>query len=239
MGHRSQLRANHLLRLLPSSELARVERSAVIETFAPGDVTSARGDGASVRFPLTGVFALLAWERDGGGVFMAMVGCEGAVGVNESLGSPQLALDRMCVVGGTAARLPVPDFIRLLEVSARFNRYVMRYLALREAVIAQMVVCSRFHPLSSRLARLLLAAHIRTGGRPLLITHDRLALLVGASRPKLSAGLDGFREAGLIDTRPGEIEFLDTAGLRREACYCYELVRQTYAAITRLDAAPA
>lgn len=238
MGHRSELGANSLLRLLPPPELARVQHAAVIETFAPGDMASARDDEVSVRFPLSAVFALLAWERDGGGVFMAMVGSEGAVGLNESLGSPPLALDRMCVVGGTAARLPVPDFIRLLEGSAQFNRYVVRYLGLREAVIAQMVVCSRFHPLSSRLARVLLAAHIRTGGRPLLITHDRLALLVGASRPKLSIGLDGFRRAGLIDTRSGEIEFLDTAGLRREACYCYEVVRQTYAAIARADAAP-
>jgi CRP-like cAMP-binding protein len=165
------------------------------------------------------------------------VGNEGAVGLNESLGSPPLALDRMCIAGGTAARLPVADFLWLLEASARFNRYVIRYLGLREAVVAQMVVCSRFHPLSARLARTLLAAHLRTGGRPLQITHDRLALLVGASRPRLSAGLDGFRRAGLIDTRPGEIEFLDTAGLRREACYCFEFVRQTYAAIARADGA--
>ncbi len=239
MGHQSELRANHLLRLLPPAELVRVRRSAVIETFAPGDVTSARGDGESVRFPLSAVFALLAWEREGGGVFMAMIGSEGAVGLNESFGSPPLALDRMCVVGGTAARLPVLDFLRLLEASAPLSRHVIRYLGLRETVIAQMVVCSRFHPLSSRLARVLLAAHIGTGGRPLLITHDRLALLVGASRPKLSAGLEGFRRAGLIDTRPGEIEFLDPAGLRREACYCYELVRQTYAAIARADGRPA
>ncbi len=231
MGHRSGLRASHLLRALPGSELAHVEAGAVIETFGPGDLLAAGSSTGFVLFPLTAVFAMIAPDPGGGGVSVGSLGPEGAHGVADAFGAPAHALELLCAVGGTAARIRGAEVVRLVDAAPAFRRQVIRYLGAREVIVSQVAACSRFHPLEARLARMLLAAHDRADGRPIAMTQERLALLIGVSRPKVSAAMDNLRRAGLVDTQPGSISAVDAQGLRDRACSCYEVIRDTLGAL--------
>jgi DNA-binding transcriptional MocR family regulator len=60
------------------------------------------------------------------------------------------------------------------------------------------------------------------------VTHDLLALMLGARRAGVTVAAGLLEERGLISARRGQITLLDRAGLMRTACSCYLRDRQTY-----------
>jgi Crp-like helix-turn-helix domain len=50
--------------------------------------------------------------------------------------------------------------------------------------------------------------------------------MLGVHRGTISLVASNFEVAGLIHTHRGKIELLDKKGLKRQACACYDFIRQ-------------
>ena len=76
--------------------------------------------------------------------------------------------------------------------------------------------------------RWLLATHDRAGSDSFVLTQDFLALMLGVTRPQVSAAAASLRRRGLIDYRRGRIEIRDRAAMEAAACDCYGIVRAEF-----------
>ena len=93
--------------------------------------------------------------------------------------------------------------------------------------------CNLEHGLSPRLADWVLLASGMLGEAVIPVTHDKLAIILGATRPSITIALQSLEEGKLIRSRRGQIEVLDAEGLRARACRCGSGTRW---AIPRLSA---
>ncbi len=60
------------------------------------------------------------------------------------------------------------------------------------------------------------------------LTHEFLAIMLGARRASVTEVLKPLQESGLVRSRRGRIIVLDGAGLEGRACECYQVVHDEY-----------
>jgi hypothetical protein len=93
------------------------------------------------------------------------------------------------------------------------------------AQIAQTSACGRHHALEQQLCRWLLQYQDRSPDAELLMTQERIAMMLGVRREGVTAHALRLRDAGLIDYGRGRIAILDRAGLEHRSCECYGVVK--------------
>lgn len=183
-------------------------------SLTPGQILSEVGASADdVIFIETGLVCLLADEPIGG-VQLAIVGSEGAVGLQELLTGCHVMLSRSVVhCAGTGLRAPMAQLSSLvpdlpgLQASARS--------ALHELTqqIMQTAVWSARGSLMQRCSRWLLLAGDRLGSNDVPVTHDILSARLGVRRPGVTVATAALQAQGLIRTGRGRIRILDRQGL--------------------------
>ncbi len=82
--------------------------------------------------------------------------------------------------------------------------------------------------LEQRCCRWLLMSRDRVGSDDIRLTHEFLAMMLGARRASVTDALQPLQEAGLVHSSRGVITILDGAGLEGRSCECYGLVRDRY-----------
>jgi CRP-like cAMP-binding protein len=90
--------------------------------------------------------------------------------------------------------------------------------------MSQFIACNRFHTLTQRCARWLLAAHDRVDGNEFAFTQDFLALMLRANRQSVSVVMARLRKAGLIVYSRGRLTIANRKGLKSAACECYQII---------------
>lgn len=102
-------------------------------------------------------------------------------------------------------QIPCSEFLKLLSRDSMFECFV-KYLAARiteqQEIIANLVTCDSEQRLGEtllRLARKLGQQDPRSLRIEHKITHEELAEMIGASRPRVSTFMHKFRELGLIE----------------------------------------
>jgi CRP-like cAMP-binding protein len=91
--------------------------------------------------------------------------------------------------------------------------------------LSQTLLCNRVHNTTERTARWLLQLVDKVDEVDFHLTQEFFAIMLGVTRPQITAVAGDFREAGFIDYSRGQIQILDRAGLERTACACYDIVR--------------
>jgi CRP-like cAMP-binding protein len=94
--------------------------------------------------------------------------------------------------------------------------------------LSQSVACNGLHRLGQRCCRWLLMSRDRVGSNDIRLTHEYLAILLGARRASVTEALRPLQEAGLVRSDRGRITILDVAALEARACECYVAVRSAY-----------
>ena len=77
-----------------------------------------------------------------------------------------------------------------------------------------------------RLARWMLMMHDRAEQDEFPMTHEFLALMLGARRPSISVAAAVLQKSGTMSYTHGRMTVLDRAGLEAAACECYGVVRK-------------
>jgi hypothetical protein len=78
------------------------------------------------------------------------------------------------------------------------------------------------------MCRWLLQHLDRQVGDEMLVTHERIASMLGVRREGVTVAALQLQRAGLIQYRRGHIRVLDRQGLAQQTCECYSVVEQAY-----------
>ncbi len=231
MAEADRLRGNKLLAHLPPSMLADVAPRVTIRAAARGQIVYQPGERMdSVTFPLSGLYSLMITDPLGSFTSIATVGREGAIEIAPALGSVPAPTEIACLVVGEVAQMPTDDLRSLLDSSPPFRTAIFRYLGARFVDCVQVSACHRLHPLEARMARCLLIARDRIEQDEFPCTHDLLAGLLGASRPKVTLALEALRQAGTVRHRRGAVRILDPVALEALTCGCYRTIKDAFLA---------
>jgi CRP-like cAMP-binding protein len=183
-----------------------------------------------VYFPVDAFISLLAQIDEHPSLEMGMVGREGMLGLQLSLGVSRAPLGALVQGEGRAWRLGAAAFRAELSRSLPLRLLLQRYLYVRLAQLASAAGCLRFHQIGPRLARWLLMSQDRAGHAQLAVTQEFLAFMLGVRRVGVTQAAGAMQRSGLIRYHRGLLTVLDRAGLEAAACSCYACDQGHYAA---------
>jgi len=216
---------NHLLKLLPESELEAVLSVAETVEITAKQLICRRGQEMTfIHFPHDCVISLVTELEDGSSVEAMTVGSDGFAGLAVFHGLSSSRLTSIGQITGTAHRIPSAAFRRLIEECDALNRVLHRYSQFVLETVAQSAACNRMHVIEQRCARWLLMSEDRVGRNHFDLTQEFLAEMLGVRRPGVTVAMGALEKAGLISHGRGRIAVIDRPGLERVACECYGAV---------------
>jgi CRP-like cAMP-binding protein len=220
---------NQLIARLPGPDRAELLTIATpvpldigMDVYLPGEPTR------HVYFPTTGFFSLVTTLGDEPGLEVGMVGSEGMLGAQLSLGVNVIPLRALVQGQGSALRVDATPFRRMLATSKALQGELNRYLYVLMAQLATSAACTRFHRVEPRLARWLLMSHDRAHADTFRLTHEFLAFMLGVRRVGITRAASELQQRGLVRYQRGVIHVLDRPGLESAACSCYAADRSAY-----------
>lgn len=216
------------------ASLPRRDRTALLalcETvpLTPGAVLG--GPGQPIRhvyFPDEGFISLVTAADGVPALEVGMIGREGMLGMQLSLGVGAVPLHALVQGAGRALRIEAAPFQLELARSEALQRQIGRYVYVLLDQLAGGAACTRFHGIEPRLARWLLMSHDRAGARCLHLTHESLASMLGVRRVGITRAAGELQRRGLVHYHRGQITVLDPAGLAQAACGCYAADQRAY-----------
>jgi CRP-like cAMP-binding protein len=174
------------------------------------------------------VVSLLVEMEDGSTPEVASVGSEGLIGLGAFWGKRTETDHVVVLIPGHAARMTASAFHEAVLHSARLEVLLQRYTVAFMNQLARTAGCNRLHSVQQRCARLLLMIDDRLGHKTVPLTHESLAILLGARRASVTEGALAFHRLGLIEYQRGNIYIMDRDGLEAVACEDYRLTRHGY-----------
>lgn len=233
----SRFESNQLLAHLSRAEslwlehdLQRVELTAAQVLHTSGMVLR------HVYFPASATVSLVSTTSDGASAEVAVVGSEGMVGVCAFLGNACALGDAVVQKPGHAWRMSTGAVLHHTRRSPDFMQQLLGYTQALFTHLAQASSCSRHHTLDQQLCRWMLQHLDRQDGADLIVTHERMARLLGVRREGVTNAALKLQKEGLIDYRRGRVSVIDRCGLEARSCGCYGVVRRAY---DRLGRSPA
>lgn len=214
--------------------LPRVERQSLlahceyVELTAPLPLQEEQGRLRHTYFPVDSTISVLAPADERRSLEIAAVGCEGLFGPESLTEVDSFELTGLIQGSGHAWRVDAATLQHLATSHDNLNVILMKYLHVVLVQTARNVACCRFHSLEQRLARWLLTHSDRNWSTDVPVTHDQLALMLGARRAGVTVAAGRLEQRGLIRGGRGHIVLQGREQLMKVACSCYLLDRQTY-----------
>lgn len=220
---------NQLLSTLPAADWQALNASIEWVELPRGKLLHEAGMALThVYFPTTAIVSLTSTMKDGASAEIAVVGCEGVVGVCAYMGEGPTLGNAVVQGAGQALRMGASDVREASRRSAPLMQALLGYTQVLFAQMAQTSACGRHHALDQQLCRWLLLHLDRLGGNELAVTQERIAQMLGVRREGVTAGALKLQKAGLIRYGRGRIAVLDRAGLEERCCECYAVVKGAY-----------
>ena len=168
-------------------------------------------------------------------VEVATVGREGMLGVSAILDQlePGASITMVQAATDTSYRMPIGAFRRELHRCGPFYKLLTRYAVAHFGFVIQSTGCNAKHSVQQRLARWLLLAHDRVGQDEFPLTQEFAAMMLGASRPTVTAVAGGFQKSGLVAYHRGFLHILDRGKLEETSCECYRKTTLLMSDVTR------
>jgi CRP-like cAMP-binding protein len=129
---------------------------------------------------------------------------------------------------GSFMRMRSADFLIEFERSVPLLHLLLRYTQALITQMAQTSVCNRHHTVDNAFSRFLLLSLDRTEGDELLLTHEKVAHMLGVRREGVSEAAMRLQRLGLIRYTRGRVKVLDRAGMEAGACECYQVIKTEY-----------
>jgi CRP-like cAMP-binding protein len=217
---------NRLLASLKSEDLKVLAQHLREIPIRQGDLLEEPGRPLdAVYFPQSGMVSLIVQMPEDTAVEVGTVGVEGAIGMAVGLGSRSSFICALVQVSGTSIRIPASRFRAVANRSPGIRELIVRYAELQLGQIQQTAACNALHQVSERLSRWLLQTSDKTASNTIPFTHEFLGRMLGVRRSTVSQIASEFHDAGIIETRRGQITVLKRKELEKKACDCYEIIR--------------
>jgi CRP-like cAMP-binding protein len=183
----------------------------------------------TVYFPTSGLISFVTTTEEGTTLEVAIVGREGMLGIPIVLGGETAFNDATVQIPGSGLRISASILRQEVQTNPQLRAILLRYVQASLNSARQSAACNSAHLLNQRLARWLLSARDRCGDDQLPLTHEFVAMMLGARRPGITVAAQSLQSAGLIRYARGRITIIDARGLRVAACECYGVIKREYA----------
>lgn len=221
------LLTNRLLVGLPGADFARLlPHLEAILVMANQDIYQSGDEIEFVYFPETAVFSHLYYLRDGSATSPVIVGNEGMVGLSAVLDSSIAGYWTQATIAGTAIRVSTEVVKDEFARGNALQQLLLSYTNTRLAQVSLRAVCNGRHRLDERLCTWLLMMDDRTRNHELPLTHETIALHLGARRAGVTVSCSLLRDNGVIDYQRGHILIRDRKMLEEAACECYRMLKK-------------
>ena len=218
---------NRILDELPAPAQRSLSKSLV--SLKAGAVLLEPGERISqALFPTTAVCSVVIELDSGDKAETATVGRDGFIGVPLVLGATVSDAVAMVQLAGDAYRLLPKTLHDLCREHDTFRRALFGYSAFRLHLASRTLACNSFHSIVQRMARWLLLLHDRIGRADFRLTHESLAAMLAATRPRVSQAAARLKADGIVHYTRGVIRILDLQRLEATACECYRQTRRLY-----------
>jgi CRP-like cAMP-binding protein len=220
---------NQLLACLPLDELERLTPLLdKVELPAGKSLYESGSHFHHVYFPVNGLVALHSQVENGDSSVLSLVGREGFVGVSSFMGGLSTTSNATVFSDGAFLRMRSADLLEAFEHSVPLLHLLLRYTQALITQMAQTSVCNRHHTVDNAFSRFLLLGLDRSVGNELLLTHEKVANLLGVRREGVSEAAMRLQRQGLISYSRGHIRVLDRAGMEAHTCECYKVIKTEY-----------
>jgi CRP-like cAMP-binding protein len=135
-----------------------------------------------VYFPVNTAVARLGVDRQGATAEYVLLGKEGFVGLNATLGDRRASGHAIAQIPGRAWRIDAGLVRTAFDRSERLRHAILRYVSLRMLQVSQGNLCRARHSIERRLARWLLQVHDNAARPELHVTHELIGPALGVRR---------------------------------------------------------
>jgi CRP-like cAMP-binding protein len=210
-----------------ADKLERTELTAKQVLYRPNEAIHA------VYFPENAVICQMTVMANGDTLETVTVGLEGASWISASIGAPSMPCETVVAIGGDAHALPIDDLDREMQENEPFRDVLTQYSHALLIHSMRLTGCTGLHSLEQRCARWILTTLDRVDADRFSITHEFLAMLLGASRPSVSLVIEHFERRGILHTERGRLRLGDRQALETASCDCYAVIRAHYQQVGR------
>ena len=219
---------NRFLARLPEATYRRLVPLLEPVSLSFGQVLyEARGPIEYAYFPMGAVLSALTVMEDGNAIEVATIGNEGLVG-HYGFGGTRSPHRMIVQVENGGLRIQTRVLEREAAKDDQLRELLTAYHVAFVSQVSQSVACNGLHRLVQRCCRWLLMTRDRVGSDELRLTHEYLAMMLGARRASVTEALRPLQKAGLVQSYRGRITILDGRAWRPSACECYFVVRDEY-----------
>jgi CRP-like cAMP-binding protein len=201
------------------ARLARADLALLKPHLAPIDLpVSARLETTNGRidaayFIERGFASVVADGRGKRSIEVGIIGCEGMTGLSLVLGHDRSTHETYMQAAGSAQRVSAAHLRKAMDQSVRLHRSLLRCAHAFLVQTTHTALANGRSKLEGRLARWLLMAQDRIGGREVPLTHRFLAVMLGVHRPFVTLTVQALERKGLIRAGRQVITIVDRNGL--------------------------
>jgi CRP-like cAMP-binding protein len=217
---------NLLLAALPSADYEKLLPELELVRMELGHSLYESGSHLEhVYFPVEGIVSLLYVTEGGNSAELAVVGCEGMIGVSLFMGGE--TTPNRAIVQSTckAYRLPAASLKAHFAEGGALQLILLKFTQALITQISQTAVCNLHHSVDQQLCRWLLLSLDRLPENKLQMTQELIANMLGVRRQGVTESAGKLEREGLITYSRGLITVLDRPGLEKRACECYSVVK--------------
>ncbi|MBE7186158.1 MAG: Crp/Fnr family transcriptional regulator [Methylobacterium mesophilicum] len=208
-------------RLAPHFERVAVEREQVLVT--PGEPIR------HIYFMEGGIASIISLSAESGRTEIGIFGREGFSGFCLLLGADRSPHETFIQVDHThALRIGAAAFTEAVEESATLRRMLLRFVHTQFVQTGQSAVANARHQIESRLARWLLMCRDRADSDEIALTHEFMAIMIGAQRSGVTVALHILEGTGMIRSTRKRVIILDRDKLEELAGESYGLAEAEY-----------
>jgi CRP-like cAMP-binding protein len=187
----------------------------------------------TIYFPENAVICQMTVMSNGDTLETSTVGLEGASWISASIGAPSMPCETIVAIGGDAHAVGIDDLDREMQENENFRDLLTQYSHALLIHSMRLTGCTGLHTLEQRCARWILMTLDRVSADRFSITHEFLAMLLGASRPGVSTVVEQFERQGILKVERGRLLIGDRDQLLRVACDCYAVIKKNYEQVGR------
>jgi CRP-like cAMP-binding protein len=230
---------NLILAALPSADYQRLlPQLELVEMGLGHSLYESGGHLQHVFFPVEGIVSLLYVTQGGNSAELAVVGCEGMIGVSLFMGGETTPNRAVVQSACKAYRLPAQVLKAHFAEGGAMQLILLRFTQALITQISQTAVCNLHHSVDQQLCRWLLLSLDRLPENRLQMTQELIANMLGVRRQGVTESAGKLEHEGLIRYSRGLITVLDRPGLEKRSCECYSVVKTETARLLPRAASP-
>lgn len=159
---------------------------------------------------------------------IAIIGREGMTGLPVLMDVDRSIHETFIQTAGIAQRITTAKLREALDKSPALHRSLLQYGHTLVTQMAYTALANGRYKIEERLARWLLMADDRADGNPIHLTHEFLALMLGARRAGVTNALGEFQKRGVLQVKRGVIAIENRSALQEAANGSYGIPEAEY-----------